>query len=140
MNAPVMQSAQLPRFASVEQIIEKTRPGEPTYVIFPQKFRTAAERFLKDFPGDALFAIKANPAPHVLDQVWAAGIRHFDTASLPEVELVKSRFPDATCHFMAPVRAVNAAKHAFERHGVTDYVIDCDYELDKLLGEVKQAN
>jgi len=139
MNAPVLQSAQLPRFASVEQIIEKTRPGEPTYVIYPQKFRTAAERFLKDFPGDALFAIKANPHPHVLDQVWAAGIRHFDTASLPEVEMVKSRYPEAICHFMAPVRAVNSAKLAFEKYGVTDYVIDCDYELDKLLGEVKQA-
>ena len=35
MNAPVLQSAALPRFASVEQIIEKTRPGEPTYVIYP---------------------------------------------------------------------------------------------------------
>jgi ornithine decarboxylase len=138
MNAPVLQGA-LPRFASVEQIIEKTRPGEPTYVIFPEKFRLAAERFLKDFPGDALYAIKANPHPHVMDQVWAAGIRHFDTASLPEVELVKNRYPDAICHFMAPVRAVNSAKFAFEKYGVTDYVIDCDYELDKLLGEVKQV-
>ncbi len=138
MNAPVLQGA-LPRFASVEQIIEKTRPGEPTYVIYPEKFRLAAERFLKDFPGDALFAIKANPHPHVMDQVWSAGIRHFDTASLPEVELVKNRYPEAICHFMSPVRAVNSAKYAFEKYGVTDYVIDCDYELDKLLGEVKQA-
>jgi ornithine decarboxylase len=137
MNAPVLGA--LPRFASVEQIIEKTRPGEPTYVIFPEKFRLAAERFLKDFPGDALYAIKANPAPHVLEQVWAAGIRHFDTASLPEVRMVKERFPEAHCHFMAPVRAVNAAKLAFEKYGVTDYVVDCDYELDKLLGEVKQV-
>jgi ornithine decarboxylase len=139
MNAPILQAAQLPRFASVEQIIEKTRPADPTYVIFPDKFRVAAERFLKDFPGDALYAIKANPHPHVLDQVWAAGIRHFDTASLPEVAMVKERFPDAVCHFMAPVRAVNSAKIAFEKYGVCDYVIDCDYELDKLLGEVKQV-
>jgi len=40
---------------------------------------------------------------------------------------------------MAPVRAVNSAKIAFEKYGVCDYVIDCDYELDKLLGEVKQV-
>lgn len=139
MNAPVLRDAALPRFASVEQIIEKTRPADPTYVIFPDKFRVAAERFLKDFPGDALYAIKANPHPHVLDQVWAAGIRHFDTASLPEVAMVKDRFPDAVCHFMAPVRAVNSAKIAFEKYGVCDYVIDCDYELEKLLGEVKQV-
>ncbi|MDE2266459.1 MAG: type III PLP-dependent enzyme, partial [Alphaproteobacteria bacterium] len=30
------------------------------------------------------------------------------------------------------------AKNAFERFGVTDYVVDCDYELDKLIAETKQ--
>ena len=28
-----------------------------------------------------------------------------------------------------------AAKAAFEKYGVTDYVVDCDFELDKLLAE-----
>jgi ornithine decarboxylase len=130
-----VRSAELPRFASVAEVIEKTKPGEPTYVIQPSKFAEAAKRFITSFPGDTLFAIKANPHPHVLDQVWAGGIRHFDTASLPEIELVKNRYPEAICHFMAPVRANGTAKIAFEKYGVTDYVIDCDYELDKLLAE-----
>jgi ornithine decarboxylase len=134
-----VRSSELPRFASVAEVIEKTKPGEPTYVIHPSKFAEAAKRFLDSFPGDTLYAIKANPHPHVLDQVWAGGIRHFDTASLPEIALVKDRYPEAICHFMAPVRAVGAAKTAFEKYGVTDYVVDCDYELDKLLGEVKDA-
>ena len=125
----------LPRFAGVEQAIEKMKPGEPVYVLHPSKFAVAAKRFLDAFPGDTLYALKANPHPHVLDQVWAAGIRHFDTASLQEIELVRARFPDAHCHFMAPVRAAGAAKIAFEKYGVTDYVVDCDYELDKLLAE-----
>ena len=132
-----VRAAELPRFANVEQVIEKTKPGEPVYVIHPAKFAIAAKRFLDSFPGDTLYAIKANPHPHVLDQVYAAGIRHFDTASLPEVEIVKNRFSDAICHFMAPVRQVGSAKTAFEKYGVTDYVVDCDYELDKLLGEVQ---
>src|SRR5215471_7812358 len=123
----------LPRFASVEKVIERLKPGEPVYVLHPGRFQEAGKRFLDSFPGDTLYAVKANPAPLVLDQVWAAGIRHYDTASLPEIELVKAKFPDAICHFMAPVRAVGAAKAAFERFGVTDYVID------KLLGEVKDA-
>ncbi len=129
----------LPRFASVEKVIERLKPGEPVYVLHPGRFQAAGKRFLDHFPGDTLYAVKANPAPLVLDQVYASGIRHYDTASLPEIELVKAKFPDAICHFMAPVRAVGAAKAAFERFGVTDYVIDCDYELDKLLGEVKDA-
>ena len=133
MNAP----AHIPRFATIEKAIGTLKPGEPVYCLFPQKFQIAAKRFLDAFPGDAMYAVKANPAPQVLDLVWAAGIRHFDTASLGEVVMVKSRFPDAICHFMAPVRLPGHAKAAFEQYGVTDYVVDCDYELDKLLAETK---
>jgi ornithine decarboxylase len=138
LNAPVPIETTIPRFASVEKVIERLKPIEPIYVLFPQKFEIAAKRFLDAFPGDTLYAVKSNPAPAVLDLVYAAGIRHFDTASLKEIELVRGRFADAQCHFMAPVRAPGAAKAAFEKHGVTDYVIDCDFELDKLLAETKQ--
>jgi ornithine decarboxylase len=124
----------LPRFASVEELIEKTKPVLPVYCLFPEKFAAAARRF-NDFPGDTLYAVKANPAPQVLDQVYAAGIRHFDTASLAEIELVRGRYPDAHCHFMAPVRIAGRAHAAFHKHGVKDYVVDCDFELDKLLAE-----
>ena len=115
MNANTRVEPLLPRFASVEKVIERLKPVEPIYVLHPGRFAAAAKRFLDAFPGDTLYAIKANPAPHVLDQVWAAGIRHFDTASLPEIEMVKGRFPDAHCHFMAPVRAVGSGEGARSR-------------------------
>jgi ornithine decarboxylase len=134
MNLRATDTA-LPRFASVEQLIETMRPREPVYVLFPEKFRVAARRFLDAFPGDTLFAVKANPAPPVLEFVYASGIRHFDTASLSEIELVRGLFPDAQCHFMAPVRQQGAARIAYARYGVRDFVVDCDYELDKLLSE-----
>jgi ornithine decarboxylase len=136
MNAPVRT---MPRFVSVTQALERLRPTEPVYLVFPQKFRDAANRFLNGFPGDALYAVKANPTLQALDQIWAAGVRHFDTASIGEIRLVKNRFPGATCHFMTPVRMPGAAKEAFARYGVTDYVVDCDTSLDKLLAEVPDA-
>src|ERR1700733_11007146 len=114
----------LPRFASVEQLIEKLRPGDPVYILFPEKFQIAARRFLDAFPGDTLFAVKANPAPQVLEFVHASGIRHFDTASLSEIELVRGMFPNAQCHFMAPVRLPGTAAIAYSRHGVRDFVVD----------------
>jgi len=125
----------LPRFATVEQLIETQRPNEPVYVLYPEKFRVAAHRFVDAFPGDTLYAVKANPAPQVLDLVYAAGTRHFDTASLPEIELVRGRFPDAICHFMAPVRLPGTARIAYTEHDIRDFVVDCDFELDKLLSE-----
>lgn len=139
MNTRPTQLSQLPQFDSIETLLQTRRPSQPTYVLHPEKFRVAAKRFLDSFPGDTLYAVKANPHPLVLDQVWASGIRHFDTASLAEIELVRGRFPEAKCHFMAPVRLPGAARTAFGTYGVTDYVIDTDYMLDTLIAEVREA-
>jgi len=130
-----MTPSDYPRFATFEQAIAALQPVEPVYCLHPEKFKTAAQRFLDGFPGDAMYAVKANPAPQVLDLVWASGIRHFDTASLGEVTTIKTRFPEANCHFMSPLRLPGHARTAFERFGVTDYVVDCDDELDKLAAE-----
>jgi len=137
LNAPVRLKT-LPRYASIADAVTAEKPGLPLYLVHPKRFRASVERFAA-FPGDALYAVKANPSPHALEQVWQAGVRHFDTASLGEIELIKSRFPDAHCHFMTPVRLPGAAKIAFEKYGVTDYVVDCDFELDKLLAETGSA-
>lgn len=135
MDAPGYSEIQ--KFSTIEKAIGALKPVDPVYCLFPERFRAAAKRFLDGFPGDALYAVKANPNPRVLDQIYAAGIRHFDTASLGEIEKVRSRFADAICHFMAPVRLPGHAKAAFEKYGITDYVVDCDYELDKLIAETK---
>jgi ornithine decarboxylase len=134
MNAPVNFAA-LPRFATSLKAIESLRPTEPLYLVHPDHFAIAARQFLDGFPGDVLYAVKANPHPIALTQLWNAGIRHFDTASLGEIEAVRALLPDAICHFMAPVRLPGQAKAAFETYGVTDFVVDSEAELDKLLAE-----
>jgi ornithine decarboxylase len=111
------------------------KPGEPLYLLHPDKFAAAAKIFLDGFPGDILYAVKSNPHPYALKLLWDCGIRHFDTASLGEIEAVKSLLPEAVCHFMAPVRLAGQGAAAFRRHGVTDFVIDSEAELDKLLAE-----
>jgi len=133
---PVPRASQaLSRYASFASLIEKTRPALPWYALHPARFRKAASRFLSHFCGTTMYAVKANPVPHVLDQIYESGIRHFDTASLAEIELIRGRYPDSTCHFMAPVRIPGEAGTAWRQHGLTDFVVDCDPELDKLLAE-----
>jgi ornithine decarboxylase len=134
MNAPVNFDA-LPRFASSLKAIESLKPTEPLYLVHPEQFAIAAKQFLGGFPGDVLYAVKANPHPIALTQLWNAGVRHFDTASLGEIEAVRSLLPDAICHFMAPVRLPGQARAAVETYGVTDFVVDSEAELDKLLAE-----
>lgn len=133
----VARSTDLRHFPSFASSIEAMRPANPVYVLHPKRFRAAVDRFLESFPGTTMYAVKANPVTHVVDQLYHAGIRHFDTASLAEIELVRGRYPDAICHFMAPVRIPGEARAAWQTHGLTDFVVDCDPELDKLLGETE---
>jgi len=125
----------MPRFASALKAIEALKPGEPLYLVHPAKFAAAAQTFLNGFPGDVLYAVKANPHPVAIENLWAAGIRHFDTASLPEIALVRENFPDAGAYFMHPVKS-RAVIHAAARiYNVDTYVVDHEKELAKVIDE-----
>ena len=103
-------------------------------------FRTCiaglAKKFLKGFPGRVLYAVKANSDPTVLKLLIKAGIRHFDCASLPEIELVDAIDPDAKKYFMVPVRIRGAARTAQEKHGVRHFMVDHLSALPRLLEEI----
>jgi ornithine decarboxylase len=88
---------------------------------------------LTAFPGRVLYAVKCNPHPRVLSTLYEAGIRHFDTASLPEIAQVREAHRDAETYFMHPVKARAVVRTAYEVYGVRHFVIDHPAELDKVL-------
>ena len=133
--APARPSAAMPRFASVAELIDKERPSLPVYALFPPAFKAAAKHFLDGFPGETMYAVKANHALPVVDHVHGAGIRHFDVASLAEVKLARERYPDAGLHFMAPVRIRGAAGEAHKKYGVRNLALDSEDELNTILRE-----
>jgi ornithine decarboxylase len=96
---------------------------------------TTAAAFMEAFPGDVLYAAKCNPDPAVLRALAAGGIRHFDCASPQEIRLIRDMFPDADIHFMHPVKSRGAIREAWTQHGVRDFVLDTQQELDKILTE-----
>lgn len=120
-------------YATVEALIAELRPAEPVYCLYPDRLRAISRRFINGFPGRTLYAVKANPFPAVIDVLWEAGIRCFDTASLQEVEFVNRRHPDAELFFMAPVRLRGAAERAYECHGVRRFVVDHPTELERIM-------
>lgn len=127
-----------PPFASVRDLVATLRPEMPVYALYPGRIARAAQSFLTSFPGTTLYAVKANPALPVLDALHAAGIRHFDTASMGEVALIRSRYPDAQCYFMAPIRPRGDAGRAY-RMGVTHFSLDDAREIATVLGETAAA-
>ncbi len=120
-------------FRDVEAMVEALEPEDPVYCLRPDVLRRTAERFLGRFPGRVLYAVKANPAEPVLDGLYEAGIRHFDTASLNEIALVKRRYAEATAYFMHPVKGWQAIEAAWRDHGVRHFVVDHADEFDKVL-------
>jgi ornithine decarboxylase len=129
----------LPRFAGVEEMVRSLRPAQPVQCMHPEKLTEAARTFVEYFPGDSLYAIKSNPDPYVLRRLYAAGIRHFDVASLGEVKQVRDLFPDAHLAFMNPVKGREAIRSAYFDYGVRDFVIDTFEEMHKILEETKVA-
>lgn len=125
-----------PTFGSSLEMVAALEPVEPVYCIHPRVLRELARRFLAAFPGRVLYAVKANPEPRILQHLWDAGVRHFDTASIGEMRDVHARAPEAACHFMAPVRFPGAMREAFDVHGVRDCVVDHPDELARVAKEV----
>ncbi|WP_264798112.1 type III PLP-dependent enzyme domain-containing protein, partial [Acidocella aminolytica] len=123
---------------SVNEMVKTLRPEEPLHCVRPNVISSTAHAFSTAFNGDVLYAVKCNPEPAVLRAVWAGGVRHFDCASISEVQLVRRLFPGADIHFMHPVKARSAIREAWEQHGVRDLVLDSESELSKIMQELGQ--
>jgi len=131
---------QRPVFADVGAMLREWQPREPVYCIYPEAYRETARAFLDGFPGRVLYAVKANDDPDVVRLLGEAGVRHFDCASLPEVELASRLCPGATCYFMVPVALRGDAHRAWRDFGVRHFMIDHPSRLAMLAGEIDLAS
>ncbi len=118
----------------------RRRPVEgPVACARPDRLAVAARWFQNNFPGEVLYAVKANPSPWVIDGLYQAGLRWFDVASLPEVALIRERCPGATLAFMHPVKSRKAIRESYFEHGVRIFALDCAAELSKIVEETGHA-
>lgn len=116
------------------------KPAEPVTLIRPQAATRAARYFVEKFSGRSLYAVKANPSPALLKTLWAAGITHFDVASITEVRLVRQVLPEAKLCFMHPVKAEEAIREAYAKHGVRTFSLDSMEELGKIVRATNGAD
>ena len=109
------------------------RPVQPVTLIRPHAARRAARFFVEKFPGQSLYAVKANPSPELLKTLWESGVTHYDVASIAEVRLVAEILPEAVLCFMHPVKAEEAIHEAYHLYGVRTFSLDSMEELNKIL-------
>jgi len=125
------------KLSSAAALIDKRRPERPVRGLRPHAAGRAARWFLDKFPGDVAYAYKANSSVFLIGALYGAGIRHFDVASLPEIEDAAT-IPDAHLHFMHPVKSRHAIRRAYEL-GVRSFALDGEDELDKILEATDDA-
>ena len=123
------------RFDDVRAVAQALRPSYPVYCLRPDLLAETARRFISVFPGTVLYAVKCNPHPLVLDVLYKAGIRHFDTASLPEIAQICETYPEAHAYFMHPVKGRAVITSAYSVYGIRHFVVDHESELAKVVDE-----
>ena len=120
-------------YRSATDVVRSINPQNPIFCIRPTAATRAAGWFGTHFPGKSFYAVKANPAPWLINALASGGIEHFDVASIKETRLVRALRPEATLGFMHPVKAPEAITEAYFDHGVRIFALDSEAELDKIV-------
>jgi ornithine decarboxylase len=119
--------------------IRALAPALPCYVKFPKVVYNKALSFKRHFVGTTMYAVKCNTDPLFLQQIYRAGVREFDVASIKEIALIHGLFPDAKMHFMHTIKPIEAIRRAYFDYGIRDFSLDCMEELDKILEATNNA-
>ena len=105
----------------------------------PDVLAVAGRWFQDNFKGDVLYAVKANPSPWVIRALADQGVRSFDVASVPEIELVAEHAPGSRMAFMHPVKSRRAISQAYFDFGVRTFSFDTHEELAKIIDATGRA-
>ncbi len=122
-------------WSNPSEFIRAHHGANPVLFFAPSILQATARRFLQGFPGLVSYAVKANPDEIVVQNLATAGVRAFDVASVPEIELIHRIVPDATLHYNNPVRS-GAEIDLAVAMGVRSFSVDSCSELDKLVARV----
>lgn len=126
------------RFSSAVALIGQRKPVNPVLGVRPQAAARAARWFLEHFQGDVAYAYKANDSSMLLGALFGAGIRHYDVASIEEVETC-AKVPGATLHLMNPIKPRTTIRRAYHEFGVKSFALDSEAELRKIQEETDNA-
>ena len=93
------------KFKTVDELVSQLQPVKPVYCIRKQSVTKATNFFIKNFPGDVLYAVKTNPNKKILKYLNASGINNFDIASINEIEVIKSISSNAKYYYMNTIKS-----------------------------------
>lgn len=139
------KTAENSALTTVKKEVFRLKPSIPVYFIRPAAIKRATQFFLNSFQStknqsDILYSVKSNPDRAVLQHLFDAGIRHYDVASLAEIQSIRELFGDqAKMYFMHPVKSREAIFESYYNQGIRDFSLDSFDELKKILEVTNNA-
>ena len=127
------------KFKSVDELVSQLKPTEPVYCIRRNSIRLASKFFQNKFPGKILYAVKTNPHPVVLQTLLDSGIKHYDVASIKEIETIKNLNPEVECSYMHTVKSREDIKEAYFKYNIKTFALDTKDELIKIIESTNHA-
>ena len=127
------------KFKSVDELVNQLKPTEPVYCIRRNSIRLASKFFQNKFPGKILYAVKTNPHPVVLQTLLDSGIKHYDVASIKEIETIKNLNPEIECSYMHTVKSREDIKEAYFKYNMKTFALDTKDELIKIIESTNHA-
>ena len=127
------------KFKSVDELVNQLKPTEPVYCIRRNSIRLASKFFQNKFPGKILYAVKTNPHPVVLETLLDSGIKHYDVASIKEIETIKNLNPEVECSYMHTVKSREDIKEAYFKYNIKTFALDTKDELIKIIESTNHA-
>ena len=127
------------KFKSVDELVNQLKPTEPVYCIRRNSIRLASRLFQNKFPGKILYAVKTNPHPVVLQTLLDSGIKHYDVASIKEIETIKNLNPEIECSYMHTVKSREDIKEAYFKYNIKTFALDTKDELIKIIESTNHA-
>ena len=119
-------------YSNIASLIEQEKPLESLYCLSPAALAKQANRFLDGFPGVIAYAVKANPASELIEELAKCGVGTYDVASLAEIELVRGIMPEANLLYDNPVKSKHEIEVAYNDFAVRSFALDDEVEFEKL--------
>ena len=133
------------KLVAVNDFIKNSLPSTPVYCLRPAIIKKAVDFFANNFSStknstEILYSVKSNPDRQVLSHLFSSGIKHFDVASIVEVNLINELFGDKVkMYFMHPIKSRESIKEAYFDFGIRDFSLDSFDELHKILDATNNA-
>ena len=127
------------KFKSVDELVGQLKPEKPVYCIRKASIQMSSKIFQTRFPGEILYAMKANPHPIVLNTVMESGINNIDVASIKEIETIKKINASVKCSYMNAVKSRESIREAYFKYDVKTFSLDSKDELIKIIESTNYA-